>query len=94
MTVHDDIFRSSLAELRAEGRYREFADLKRLCGAFPKARLVTPEGERNVTVWCSNDYLAMGQHPLVIGANLTSQPSSFIQPAIWRAEISSERWSV
>jgi 5-aminolevulinate synthase len=68
MTVHDDIFRSSLAELRAEGRYREFADLKRLCGAFPKARLVTPEGERNVTVWCSNDYLAMGQHPLVIGA--------------------------
>jgi 5-aminolevulinate synthase len=68
MTLHDDIFRRSLAELRAEGRYREFADLKRLRGAFPRARLVTPEGERDVTVWCSNDYLAMGQHPQVIRA--------------------------
>jgi len=68
MKIHDDIFRNSLAQLRAEGRYREFADLKRLCGAFPRARLVTPAGERDVTVWCSNDYLAMGQHPSVIEA--------------------------
>ena len=68
MKIHDDIFRESLARLRAEGRYREFADLKRLCGAFPRARLVTPAGERDVTVWCSNDYLAMGQHPSVIKA--------------------------
>ena len=68
MKSHDAVFRHSLAQLRAEGRYREFADLKRLCGAFPKARLVTPAGERDVTVWCSNDYLAMGQHPQVIRA--------------------------
>jgi 5-aminolevulinate synthase len=68
MKSHDAVFRHALAQLRAEGRYREFADLKRLCGAFPKARLVTPAGERDVTVWCSNDYLAMGQHPQVIRA--------------------------
>ena len=68
MKSHDAVFRHALAQLRAEGRYREFADLKRLCGAFPKARLVTPAGERDVTVWCSNDYLAMGQHPQVIAA--------------------------
>ena len=45
MKSHDAVFRHALAQLRAEGRYREFADLKRLCGAFPKARLVTPAGD-------------------------------------------------
>ncbi|MBL8895325.1 MAG: 5-aminolevulinate synthase [Rhizobiales bacterium] len=61
-------FDSALAKLKGEGRYREFADLRRIRGRFPKALWLSPKGEREVTVWCSNDYLAMGQHPDVIAA--------------------------
>src|SRR5919108_4129721 len=61
-------FECALAAIRHEGRYRVFADLKRARGAFPAAEYFTPEGKRNITVWCSNDYLGMGQHPLVLGA--------------------------
>jgi 5-aminolevulinate synthase len=61
-------FESALAAIRREGRYRVFADLKRVCGAFPKAEYFTAEGQRKITVWCSNDYLAMGQHPAVLAA--------------------------
>lgn len=66
---YDAFFRGHLDRLRDEGRYRVFAELERIVGAFPRARLHR-EGEapRDVTVWCSNDYLAMGQHPAVVEA--------------------------
>jgi 5-aminolevulinate synthase len=61
-------FASALAAIRQEGRYRVFADLKRTCGGFPAAECFAGEGKRTITVWCSNDYLGMGQHPAVLGA--------------------------
>lgn len=61
-------FRSALDAVHREGRYRIFADLKRRCGAFPEATHVTPERSQDITVWCSNDYLGMGQNPKVLDA--------------------------
>ncbi|WP_312223596.1 5-aminolevulinate synthase [Rhizobium rhizoryzae] len=61
-------FKGELDSLHQEGRYRVFADLERHRGNFPRATRHTPEGKRDVTVWCSNDYLGMGQHPAVIAA--------------------------
>jgi len=66
---YEAFFTGHLGRLRDEGRYRVFAELERIVGAFPRARLHR-EGwpPRDVTVWCSNDYLAMGQHPAVVEA--------------------------
>ena len=66
--IFDDFFTQKLDELKAEGNYRYFAELERQCGKFPKAANHTEDGVRDVTVWCSNDYLGMGQHPKVIAA--------------------------
>jgi len=62
------IFKSALDDIRKEGRYRVFADLKRHRGSFPSATLRTDQGDRSITVWCSNDYLCMGQNVDVLAA--------------------------
>ncbi|MAM62918.1 5-aminolevulinate synthase [Maritimibacter sp. UBA3975] len=61
----DAMFTRQIDTLKEEGNYRVFAELERTCGAFPKARSHDEEGPDEVTVWCSNDYLGMGQHPAV-----------------------------
>jgi len=70
---YEAFFAGHLRRLHDEGRYRVFAELERIVGAFPRARLHR-EGQapRDVTVWCSNDYLAMGQHAAVIEAMQTA----------------------
>ncbi|HVU21815.1 MAG TPA: 5-aminolevulinate synthase [Rhizomicrobium sp.] len=61
-------FRDALAGLRREGRYRVFADIVRAQGDYPHAAFHTQGAKRPVVVWCSNDYLGMGQHPKVLAA--------------------------
>src|SRR5207344_2763911 len=69
---YEQRFRDVIAGLKAEGRYRVFAELERRAGRFPEAQRHRLPGEgggiQDVTVWCSNDYLGMGQHPLVLAA--------------------------
>jgi 5-aminolevulinate synthase len=66
---YDQIFDKAIDRLHAEGRYRVFIDILRNKGKFPNARCFAGHnGPKDITVWCSNDYLCMGQHPKVIGA--------------------------
>ena len=70
---YERFFAETIAGLRAEGRYRVFADLERHAGRFPHATFRDENGTPSpVTVWCSNDYLGMGQHPTVIAAMETA----------------------
>ncbi|HKT27182.1 5-aminolevulinate synthase [Dyella sp.] len=61
-------FQSTLDQLKQERRYRVFATLERQTGRFPHASWEGPDGPRDIVVWCSNDYLGMGQHPAVVAA--------------------------
>jgi 5-aminolevulinate synthase len=65
---YERFFAEQVGGLKAEGRYRVFADLERQAGAFPQATYHGVGSGRSVTVWCSNDYLGMGQHPRVLAA--------------------------
>src|SRR3954464_955507 len=62
------IFAEAIAALHAERRYRVFADLERIAGRFPYAIRRSGDEAREIVVWCSNDYLGMGQHPDVVAA--------------------------
>jgi 5-aminolevulinate synthase len=61
-------FESKLRDLKQEGRYRTFAELARRAGKFPMADSFSPSAKRPIAIWCSNDYLGMGQHPVVLDA--------------------------
>jgi 5-aminolevulinate synthase len=64
---YDRVFHDAIERLHAERRYREFIDLERLAGRYPYARCHAADGSaHDVVVWCSNDYLGMGQHPAVV----------------------------
>lgn len=66
ITNYDAVFEQAIADIKAEGRYRVFTELKRLAGRFPRA--LSTRINEEVIVWCANDYLGMGQHPKVLSA--------------------------
>ncbi|TQS72482.1 5-aminolevulinate synthase [Rhodobacteraceae bacterium] len=66
---YDHALDQAINRLHDEGRYRVFVDIEREKGAFPKAQWTRPDGEtQEITIWCGNDYLGMGQHPVVLEA--------------------------
>ena len=65
---YDSIFKAAIERLHEEGRYRVVIDILRNKGNFPNALCFGGNGPKPITVWCSNDYLSMGQHPAVIEA--------------------------
>ena len=65
---YNKFFDDALGRLHDERRYRVFADLERIAGRYPHATWHSPKGPRPIVMWCSNDYLGMGQHPKVVGA--------------------------
>jgi 5-aminolevulinate synthase len=65
---YERIFKSAIERLHDEGRYRVFIDILRTKGNYPNARCFGGNGPKPITVWCSNDYLGMGQHPTVVEA--------------------------
>jgi 5-aminolevulinate synthase len=67
--TYDSALDTALQRLHDEGRYRTFIDVERACGNFPHAVWTKPDGTtQDVTIWCGNDYLGMGQHPVVLAA--------------------------
>ena len=74
---YDSFFEKRLSDLHKEGRYRVFADIERQAGSFPKALYRDAAGHsREITIWCSNDYLGMGQHPKVVEATCAAVRAS------------------
>ncbi len=65
---YDGFFESRIGDLHQEGRYRRFLPLRRVAGSFPRAEARCADRSKEITLWCSNDYLGMGQHPSVLQA--------------------------
>jgi len=68
LTSYEDRFDEAVLKIKSEGRFRQFTDLARIAGSFPYAHDIT--NNRQIVIWCINDYLGMGQHPDVINASL------------------------